>query len=138
MRVRRESVARRARVDAIRDGNHRRDHVKIVDKEPVAKGVKGGVVDPGVQPLRQPHVHRLDVGPPHQIAHPFQKIGQTDGRHEQDNRLLPHQMPEHEPLHRPGQRAITPITISALFDTAEMDAVDILKCLPTLSAVRSH
>ena len=84
-------------------GNDAGHDIQVVDKEPVAKGVKGGVVDPGVQPLRQPHIHRLDVGPPHQIAHPFQKIGQTDGRHEEDDRLLPDQMAEDQPLHRIGQ-----------------------------------
>ena len=91
----------------------RRDNIQAVDEkaiEPFVTQPRRHVFDPEIPALRQtgPHgpaqIKRLDLGPPHQVGKPFQEIGQTDGRHEQNNRLLPHQMPEHEPLHRPGQR----------------------------------
>ena len=86
------------------DRHNRRRDIEVVDKEPVAKSLKSREVDPLVDPLRQAHVELLDIRPPHNVAHAFQHEGQTDGRHEQQDRLLIDQVSEDEPLHRPGQR----------------------------------
>ena len=82
------------------DGGH---DIEVVDKEAVAGGLKGEFVDPDVDALRQTDIERLDLGSPHQVTHAFEEIGQADGRHEQNDRLLPHKVAEHETLHAIGQ-----------------------------------
>jgi hypothetical protein len=60
-------------------------------------------VDGVVDPLRQTHVEVADLRAPHQVRHAFEEIGQPDGRHEEDDRLLPHEVTEDEALHQPGE-----------------------------------
>ena len=83
--------------------NTRSVAVEVIDEKAVAGGLKSELINPDVDALRQTDVEGLDLGPPHQVADTFEEIGQTDGRHKEDDRLLSHKVAEHETLHAIGQ-----------------------------------
>jgi len=92
------------------DSDDRRRNIQIVDEETSAEHIIGCFVNREVHTLRQTgrfgqaKIQCLDFRVPHQVGKPFKEIGQTDGCHEQDDRLLPHQVAENETLDRPGQQ----------------------------------
>ena len=86
--------------------HNRRNNIQLIYEKPIEVRAtqKGrGLFNPKAATLWNTNIKFLNVRAPHHVAKAFHEIGQTDGGHEQDNRLLPNQMAENEMLHHPGQ-----------------------------------
>ena len=75
-------------------GRDRRGQLEPVHED--APDVERGVGDADVEPL--------DVGAPGHLAEALEEEVQPDGRHEQDDRLLVDERPQHHALDREGER----------------------------------